>query len=93
MHVHLAYSKLGIDYGRDNDPYSIEGIDTKYREVIKLATLTSLNMKNAKYFSQTMTKRLQEDGLYIPNVPYNDIKKAILKKHHPSCNIFDCIKK
>ena len=26
-----------------------------------------------------MTKRLQEDGLYIPNIPYNDIKNAILK--------------
>jgi hypothetical protein len=88
LHVHLAYSKLGIDYGQDNDPYSIKGIDTKYREVIKLATLTSLNMKNAKYFSQTMTKRLQEDGLYIPNVPYKDIKTAILKKHHPIKEFF-----
>ena len=82
LHVHLAYSKLGMNYGQGNDPYSIDGIDTKFREVIKLATLTSLNMKNAKYFSQTMTKRLQEDGLYIPNIPYNDIKNAILKKHH-----------
>ena len=45
-------------------------------------------MKNAKYFSQTMTKRLQEDGLYIPNIPYNDIKNAILKKHHPIKEFF-----
>ena len=82
LHVHLAYSKLGIDYGQGNDPYSLDGFDKKYRNVIKLATLTSLNMKNEQYFAQTITKRLQEDGLYIPNVPFNDIKRAILKKHY-----------
>ena len=48
--MHLAYSKLGINYGQDNDPYSIDSIDTKFREVIKLATLTSLNMKNLSTF-------------------------------------------
>ena len=66
----------------------LDGFDKKYRNVIKLATLTSLNMKNEQYFAQTITKRLQEDGLYIPNVPFNDIKKAILKKHHPIKEFF-----
>ena len=82
LHVHLAYSKLGIDYGHDNDPYSIDGFDRSDRDIIKLATLTSLNMRNAKYFSQTMTKRLQEDGLYRKNIPFKAIREGIITKHH-----------
>jgi len=83
LHVHLAYSKLGIDYGNDNDPYSLDGFDKSDRDIIKIATLTSLNMRTEKFFSQTVAKRLLEDGLYIKDIPYKVIKEAIVLKHRP----------
>ena len=83
LHVHLAYSKLGIDYGNDNDPYSLDGFDKKDRGIIKIATLTSLNMRTEKFFSQTVAKRLLEDGLYRKDIPYKAMKEAIVMKHRP----------
>jgi len=83
LHVHLAYSKLGIDYGNDNDPYSLDGFDKNDRDIIKIATLTSLNMRTEKFFSQTVAKRLLEDGLYRKDIPYKAMKEAIVMKHHP----------
>ena len=81
LHLHLLYSKLGLDYGHEDDPYSLEGFDTSYRDIIKVATLTSLNMRTAKYFSQTVSSRLQKQGIFRKDIPYKEIKEKILAKH------------
>jgi len=86
LHLHLLYSKLNINYeeefGKGDDPYSLEGFDSSYRPIIKVATLTSLNMKTAKYFSQTVASRLRKEGIFQENIPYKEIKNKMLAKHH-----------
>tara|TARA_Y100000294_G_scaffold167059_1_gene175910 strand:+ start:577 stop:1923 length:1347 start_codon:yes stop_codon:yes gene_type:complete len=86
LHPHLLYSKLNINYeeefGRGDDPYSLEGFDSSYRPIIKVATLTSLNMKTAKYFSQTIASRLRKEGIFQEHIPYKEIKNKMLAKHH-----------
>jgi len=86
LHLHLLYSKLNINYeeefGKGDDPYSLEGFDSSYRPIIKVATLTSLNMRTAKYFSQTVAYRLREEGIFQEHIPYKEIKNKMLAKHH-----------
>jgi len=85
LHIHLLYSKQKKNYekifGKDSDPYELEGLDKSYRKIIKVAFLVSLNMKNKKNYVQTVSRRLEEEDLFEKNIPYKEIIKQIMLKH------------
>jgi len=85
LHIHLLYSQKKKNYedvfGKGSDPYALAGLNTKYRNIIKVAFLVSLNMKTKKNYVQAVTRRLRDEDLYIRNIPYTKIINQLMAKH------------
>ena len=85
LHIHLLYSKEGIDYhelyGKKADPYLLKGYGKRYRTVIKRAFLIALNMQTPKNFSQTVAYTLREEGIFKKDISYKDILSQFFTLH------------
>lgn len=92
IHIHLLYSKIGIDYGKyKQDPYEIPGYPStkEYRNLFKKLLLAAINAKKEGKVSgeQKAIQALQKDinfsmADYPSEIP--DLKQIIkdFREHH-----------
>jgi hypothetical protein len=85
IHIHLLYSLEGECYadlfGKDDDPYSIEGNSAETRKVLKTILLIALNSSDESSAIKAMRNELRDGGLYRKGMDLKGLIKSFSDKH------------
>lgn len=83
MHLHLLYSRLGIDLNKiypGDDPYKLKDYNRKF---VKVAFSISLNINNYDNFNATVASKISKKypDLFIKGFDYLSMMKKFMHRH------------